>query len=160
DVAAFGGDASYALEPLGEPPFVISAAGSSATMGLAPELVVTTAPEEPFIYSRVLALLERPDDVALAATRAAAPGQALGAVELELVSQPRKGQPVSGGKFVFRRLESSLPVLELPAPSTIHPGDRQNAKLPVGHYEVAFEGGGYRSQSATTVKVVPRSLTP
>ena len=161
DLAAFGADASYALEPLAEPPLVLAQAGSGGTVGLSPEFVVTTSPEEPFIYSRVVAMLERPDDVALAVTRASASGQALGEVDVDVVALPRKlGLSIAGGKLLFHRAGSLEKALELPIGASIRPGDRQLAKLPVGRYEISFEGGGYGSDRPTIAEVGPRVLTP
>jgi hypothetical protein len=161
DVAGFGATAGYAIEPLAEPPFVVHSATSSASIGLAPELVVVDEPDVPFIYSRVVGLLDRPDEVALASARATVAGQPLGEVALELVAMPRKpGAAVTAGKFLFRRAGSAEGPLELPLVSTMHPGDRRMALLPAGKYSVDFEGEGHRSRRTATVTVAPRVISP
>jgi len=162
DLAGFGESTGYAVEPLAEPPFVVqSGQGSGTAIGLPPEMVAVDEPEVPFIYSRVVALLDRPDAVALASARATVAGQPLGEVELELAVMPRKpGNVVAGGRYLFKRAGSEEPPLELPIASSLHPGDRKTALLPAGKYAVDFEGSGHRSRRATQVTVAPRVLSP
>jgi hypothetical protein len=160
DVASFGREASYALEPLGETPFVVTATESGAALGLAPELVTTEAPEEPFTYSRMLSLLDRPDDVALATVRASAGGRAVGEVELEIVPVPRRVDNVIQGGSVLFQAAGAEPPLRMPLQGSLRAGDRHLARLPAGKYRVSFEGGGFRSSAPTAIDVAARVLTP
>lgn len=161
DVAAFGTHASYALSALGEPPFVGTSAAASATLGVGAELVATATPEDPFIYSRMISVLERPDDVALATTRASAVGRPVGEVEIEVVPLPRRaGHAIAGGRVVFRRADGTDMPLALPIAGSIRPGDRRVAKLPTGRYVVTFESEGYRSLGSEPIRVAARVLTP
>jgi hypothetical protein len=157
DAATIGGAAGYLLAPLGDPPFLVSASATGeATVGVAGARV-EVAPREPYIYSRAVLVLERPDALALATTRAMATGQPVGEIELELVARLRAGESVDAGRIVFQRAGDDAP-LELETRAS-RPGDRRRITLPVGSYRVTFTGGAWQAPSKR-VSVGARVLTP
>lgn len=157
DAATVGGVAGYLVAPLGDPPFVVtSSAPGEATVGVAGSSVELGA-QEPYIYSRAVLVLERPDALALAATRAMATGQAVGEVEIELVARLRAGEQVDAGKVRFERGGLDAP-LELETKAS-KAGDRRTVMLPAGSYRISFAGGAWRAPPKQ-VWVGARGLTP
>lgn len=152
-VAGFTADTAYAFQPLVDleaPPKLVSeSGGGAALLGLGPESVPTGT----FVYSRMLAPLERPDSLALACTLALASGDILGEVDVEVAVKPKSGA-VGGGKLVFVRDGGDAARLELEVSGTKRFGDRVSAKVPAGSYALTYEGQGH--VSAPTRVVVKR----
>ena len=156
-VAGFTKDTAYAFQPLVDleapPHLLLEAAPGQASMGLGPESV----PPGVFVYSRMLAALERPDSLALACTLALASGDILGEVELSVVATPLK-RPVVAGKFVFLGEGPDAQPLELAVTDTLRLGDVTSAKVPAGTYSVSYRGPGNRTRVPAKVVVKRKQL--
>ncbi len=159
--AAFQGSGGYALKPLvdlastGDAAFVSSSTERSMSLGLAPSAV----PSGTFVYSRMVAPLDRPDSLSLASALAAGDGDELGEVDLEIVPEvTRRGGAVPGGVFVFADATDATRRLELLYPDALHLADHVTAKVPAGDYRVSFDGAGFRSPGSVTMHVVRKQL--
>lgn len=152
--ATFGAQ-SYVLKPLMDDGAVARPDGDAAVIvGLG----ASTVPAGAYVYSRLVAPLERPDSLALAAALSAADGRPLGEVEIELSPERwSKDRSIAPGTFRFTPSKKGAPV-DLALGAEIHAGDRVTVKVPTGGWNVAFENDGYLTTERAHVDVRPGKI--
>ncbi|MFO0619120.1 MAG: hypothetical protein U0414_41410 [Polyangiaceae bacterium] len=153
--ATFAAAQSYVMKPLMDDGAVATAGSDgSVVVGLAP----STVPEGAYVYSRLVAPLERPDSLALAAALSAADGRQLGEVQIELSPERwSKDRAVAPGTFVFTPSKAGAPV-ELSLGGALHAGDLVTVKIPAGGWSVAFANDGYWTTEKAHVDVRPGKM--
>jgi hypothetical protein len=152
--ATFGAQ-SYVMKPLIDDGAVARSDGDGAVIvGLDAHAV----PEGAYVYSRLVAPLERADSLALAAALSAADGRQLGEVQIELSPERwSKDRTVAPGTFVFTPSKSGAPV-ELALGGSLHAGDFVTVKVPTGGYSVTFQNDGYVTTDKAHVDVRPGKI--
>lgn len=149
--ATFGAQ-SYVVKPLVEDGAVARDEHEGAVVvGLAP----ATIPEGAYVYSRLVAPLERPDSLALAAALSAADGRQLGEVQIELSPERwSKDRAVAAGTFHFAPAKAGAAV-DLALGGSLRAGDVVTVKVPTGGWSVVFENDGYLTAEGAHVDVRP-----
>lgn len=151
--ATFGAQ-SYVMKPLLPDGAVVRLDGEDAVVvGLDAHAV----PEGAYVYSRLVAPLERGDSLALAAALAAADGRQLGEVQIELSPERwSRDRTIPRGTFVFTPSKSGgAGPIELALGGSLHAGDVVTVKVPTGGYTVTFQNDGYRTTERPHVDVRP-----
>ncbi len=133
--SSIGDTMGYLLHPLTLPAEV----GADGTMArVAVPATATPAPGSTFLFSRMIAPLERPDTLALAVARARIEGGRVGEVRLQLFEAGRQLARLGVGDVVLRREDGTELVARgvLPCP----PESAYVVHVPEGTYALGFRG--------------------
>lgn len=143
------GDAQgYLLHPL-TLPAEIGADGTMARVSI--PATATPSPGSTFLFSRMIAPLERPDTLALAVARARIEGEPIGEVRVQLSERGRPLARLGVGDVVLRRPDGSEVVARgaLPCP----PESAYVVHVPEGTYAVGFQGSIHGAAPASALEV-------
>jgi hypothetical protein len=143
------GDAQgYLLHPL-TLPAEIGADGTMARVSIPAS--ATPAPGATFLFSRMIAPLERPDTLALAVARARIEGATIGEVRVQLSEGGRRLARLGVGDVVLRRPDGSEVVARgaLPCP----PESAYVVHVPEGTYAIGFQGSIHGAAPASQLEV-------
>lgn len=143
------GDAiGYLMHPLTMPAEV----GADGTMArVSVPASATPAPDATFLFSRMIAPLERPDTLALAVARARIEGERIGEVRVQLYEKGRPLARLGVGDVVVRRADGSEIVARgaLPCP----PESAYVVHVPEGTYSIGFRGASHDAAPVGAIQI-------
>lgn len=154
-VGLFGlASASFGVKPL-----LVDPAGTIASdaSGGRARIAVDVSGERPlplYLFSRLIAPLERPDTLALAAGLAQDEPGSITDLDVGLVAERARAAPFVGA-FRVERLDGDRAVLDLVLPRPVFTGERITARVPAGRYRITFAGEGTASKRAQAFAVRP-----
>ncbi len=159
-----GGAAGYALLAVDAPWAIVDAERGSHGI---PALAMPTPVGEVSIFSRFLAVLGRPDALAVAVVQARDVGRGVGEVEIAAVDE--RGYPAwlaKGTELALERRGGGGGALSFVAPRAFRAGEPILVEVPVGHYTVrrsgitVTDGSGVEVESDRLVRVRVRVAPP
>lgn len=145
-----GKDAGYALLAVDAPWAVVDAERGSHGI---PSFAMPTPPGETSIFSRFLAVLGRPDSLAVSVVQARDVGRGVG--DLEVAAVDERGYPTAlprGTELALVETGSRDASLVLVLPRDLRAGESLVAEAPVGHYAVKLAGADATDASGVEVE--------
>ncbi len=145
-----GKSAGYALLAVDAPWAVVDAERGSHGI---PSFAMPTPPGEITIFSRFLAVLGRPDSLAVSVVQARDVGRAVG--DLEVAAVDERGYPTAlpkGTEITLVETGSREQSLVLVLPRDLRAGEPLVAEAPVGHYTVMLAGAAMADASGVEVE--------